>query len=160
MFRGELTIHPYLQVVFLMVSYAKYQSAKNRKNNILHNENKRKLTVLKTRVWEVSWKCLPRDVFVQVNLSNVMDPFFGNLSICSWLHVSIECSHVWNRSLPKWEEICFDVQKRLRSYFEMLARDCVCVNRFILWYGLVHYYGDHMREKSICQSRRKIVFTS
>ena len=99
---------------------------------------------LKTGVWEISWKCLPRAVFVQVNLWNVMDPFFGKLSICSWLQVSIECSHMWNRSLPKWEEICFDVQKRLRSYFEMLVRGCVCVNRFILWYGLVHCWNGYL----------------
>ena len=106
----------------IMVSYAKSQSAKNRKNNILHSEQKKFGQVLKRGVWEVSWKCPPRDIFVQVNLSNVMDPFFGKLSICSWLQVSIECSHVWNRSLPKWEEMFFDVQKGLRSYFEILAR--------------------------------------
>ena len=100
--------------------------------------------MLKTCVWEISWKSPERAVFVQVNLSNVMDPFFGKLSICSWLHVSIECSHVWNRSLPKWEEICFDVQKRLRSYFEMLARGCVCANRFILWYALVHCWNGYL----------------
>ena len=87
---------------------------------------------LKTRVWEVSWKCPPRAVFVQVNLSNVMDPLFCKFSIVSWLHVSIECSHVWNRILPKWEEICFDVQKRLRSYFEILARGCVCQQIYLV----------------------------
>ena len=100
--------------------------------------------MLKIGVWEVSWKCPPRVVFVQVNLSNGMDPFFGKLSICSWLRVSIECSHVWNRSLPKWEEICFDVQKRLRTCFEMLARGCVRVNRFILWYGLVYCWNGYL----------------
>ena len=100
--------------------------------------------MLKTGVWEVSWKCTPRAIFVQVNLSNVMDPLFGKFSICSWLQVSIECSHVWNRSLPKWEKICFDVQKRLRSYFEMLSRGCACVNRFILWYGLVHFWNGYL----------------
>ena len=100
--------------------------------------------MLKTRVWEVSWKCHPRAVFVQVNLSNVMDPFFGKLSIYSWLQVSIECSHMWNRSLEKWEEICFDVQNRLRIYFEMLTKGCVCVKRFILWYGLVLYWNGYL----------------
>ena len=49
-----------------------------------------------------------------------------------------------NRSLPKWEEICFDVKKRLRSSFEMLAKGCVCVNRFILWYGLVHCWNGYL----------------
>ena len=32
----------------MMVSYAKYQSAKNRKNSILHSENKRKIGCVKT----------------------------------------------------------------------------------------------------------------
>ena len=100
--------------------------------------------MLKTGVWEVSWKFPPRAAFVQVNWSNVMDPFFGNFSICSWLQVSIECSYMWNRSLPKWEEICFDVQKRLRSYFEMLARGCECVIRFILWYGIFHCWNGYL----------------
>ena len=128
----------------MMVSYAKYQSAKNRKNNICIMRTKENWPSVKNRSLRGQLKIPAKGSLCEVNLSNVMDPFFGKLSICSWLQVSIECSHVWNRSLPKWKEICFDVQKRLRSYFEMLSRGCVFVNRFILWYGLVHCWNGYL----------------
>ena len=142
MFLGELTFEPYLQVVLWWSHMQNINLPKIGKIIfciVITKENSNQ--VLKAGVWEASWKLPLRAVFMQVNLSNVMDPFFGKLSICSWLQVSIECSHVWNRSMPKWQEICFDLQKRLRSYFEMLARGCVCVNIFILWFGLVHCWN-------------------
>ena len=32
----------------------------------------------------------------------------------------------------------------MKDHFQMPARGCACVNRFILWYGLVHCWNVYL----------------
>ena len=64
----------------MMVSYAKYQSSKNRKNSILRNENKRKLVVLKP-VQKAICKFPQMDVCVSVKYKGDMTLFIVELAI-------------------------------------------------------------------------------
>ena len=47
----------------------------------------------------------------------------------------------WSRG---WGNLSKCHKTSLKDHFQILAIDCVCFNRFILWYGLVHCWNGYL----------------
>ena len=114
--------HPYMVLYCLKGPWGKiYEPAKSVSQPYLHC-----LSKMPAKERESSFRGWNRSIWIHIVVLYLLDTslskFEGKIK-----------SPWWPRG---WGNLCHKTS--LKGHFQILARGCVCVNRFILWYGLVH----------------------